>query len=116
MRTLRGVKKVLIAAVVLVVVVGGLLFVRAVRIHDKYGEWALTGTATPLRVSALGRDYKRGELDPRDTLPDDVEVYDEIENGGTVFVPTGLGDIAPVVIFVQDDNGDVWTYALVGGP
>ena len=66
--------------------------------------------------SALGRDYKRGDLQPTSTLPDDVKVYGEIENGGTIFVPTGLGDRDPVVVYVQDDDGHVWTYALVGGP
>ena len=109
-------KKVLITVAAVLAVVAGLLFVQALRVQDKYGEWGLTASAPPLQVSTLGRDYRRGDLSPSDAAPPGLQANGETDDGATILVPTGMGDRVPVVIYVQDDDGDVWTYALVGGP
>jgi hypothetical protein len=106
---------VLLAAVVAAVAVT-VLGVRMVQLHDAYGEWRLTATETPARLSALGRDYDRGDLRPGRAVPSGYEAAGEAEDGGTLLVPSDLHGRVPVVIYVRDDEGRVWTYALVGGP
>ncbi len=106
----------LITAAALVLVVTSLLLVQAVRIHEKYGEWGIRASATPLRMSVLGRDYDRGDLRPGNALPDDVKPAGKTEGGGTILVPADLGDRDPVIVYVKDEQGRVWTYGLVGGP
>lgn len=92
------------------------LGVRVVRMHDIYGEWRLTATATPARIAALGREYDRSHLAPRSAPPSGLEPRGETEDGGTVLVPKRLKGRIPIVIYVQDDEGRAWSYGLVGGP
>src|SRR5262245_40457712 len=99
---LRDVKRVLVATAVVLVAVVGLMFAQAARVHERYGEWDLTATATPLRISTLGRDYDRSDRSPSKVLPADFEPAGD--GGGTILVPPGLGDRDPVVIYVQDDG------------
>lgn len=89
---------------------------RVVHMHDTYGEWRLTATQTPLRITALGRDYERSDLAPKSEAPSGLEPRGQTEGGGTLLVPKPLNGRDPVVIYVQDDEGQAWSYGLVGGP
>lgn len=89
---------------------------RLVHMHEVYGELRLTATDTPNRIAALGRDYNRGELEPTGSVPPGFVERGQTEGGGTVLVPNGLEGRVPVVIYVQDDDGGVWSYELAGGP
>ena len=115
-RSLSLVKRLALLAVVVGAVAVMALAVRVVRIHDTYGEWRLTATETPNRLTALGRDYDRSERAPGTEVPSGLEPAGETEGGGTVLVPIGLHGRDPVLIYVRDDEGRVWTYSLVGGP
>lgn len=83
--------------------------------HDTYGEWRLTTIETPVRISALGRDYERSDLAPGE-VPSDLEPRGETASGGTILVPKALHGRDPVVIYVQDAHGQAWSYGLMGGP
>ncbi len=111
-----AVKRVLVAVTAVVVVAARLLLMQSVRTHERYGEWGIAAPATPLRITVLGRDYDRGDLAPSATAPDDVDRLGETDGGGTILVPAGSGGGQPVIVYVQDEEGRVWTYGLVGGP
>jgi hypothetical protein len=103
-------------AVGLVLVIVLLLFFQAFRLRERYGEWGLMVPETPLRISTLGREYDRSTLPVTTSLPSDLRPNGETDGGGDIFVPTGLGHRVPVIVYVQDHDGGVWTYGLVGGP
>ncbi len=89
---------------------------RLVHVHDTYGEWRLTSTETPNRITALGRDYNRSESEPATSAPAGFVERGETNSGGTILAPKRSKVAIPVVIYVRDDDGQVWSYALVGGP
>lgn len=103
--------------VAVAVLAAGLLSAQAVHVREKYGQWGLTAPQTPARIPARGRDYDRSTLSVRRSLPDGLEPEGTTDGGGRIFVPAGLRrHEVPLVIYVQDDDGAVWTYGLVGGP
>ena len=89
---------------------------RVVHMHDAYGEWRLTATQTPLRITAFGREYERSDLAPGTEAPSGLEPRGQTEGGGTLLVPKALNGRDQVVIYVQDDEEQAWSYGLVGGP
>ena len=115
-RILSPVKKWAAIAAIIGVVAVTAVGIQLVRMHDTYGEWRLTATETPTRITALDRDYDRSNLKPKSAPPSGLERRGETEGGGTILVPEGLKGRTPVVIYVQDDEGRVWSYGLVGGP
>jgi hypothetical protein len=92
-------------------------------VHRETGELRLTPSEAPARLSELGRHYVRSSSQPRNLLPKDTQEIGESPGGGELFGPRHLaregrsGDpIVPTVIWVRDEDGRVWSYALVGGP
>lgn len=108
-----------IAACLMVVVLG----VRIVQVHDRYGQWRVAPTVTPLRIAALGRDFDRSATEARceprwctSTQPKDFEIRGSTDEGYGLLVPRALHGRTPVVIYIEDDESRFWSYALVGGP
>jgi hypothetical protein len=111
------------AGLVVVVVAVAVFAVHVVRVHEATGEFRLTPSESPPRLSELGRHYVRSSSTPADALPEDVQEIGETPGGGELFGPRHVtlegnpeGPINPPVIWVRDAAGDVWTDALVGGP
>jgi hypothetical protein len=108
-----------LAVLVLVVVV---LAVQVIRVHEATGEFRLTPSAAPPELTEYHRHYRRSSP-PADSLPKDVQDIGETSGGGELFGPRHLavegtpeGPVVPTVLWVRDDDGEVWTYGLVGGP
>ncbi|KRE92771.1 hypothetical protein ASG76_14965 [Nocardioides sp. Soil774] len=99
----------------LVVVAAACLGARVMWVHDTFGEWGVSPASPPLRISTLGRDYERSELSPLTEAPPGFRQVDTTDRG-TVFSPIEAPKPSPVVVYLQDDEGRVWSYALVGGP
>ena len=101
------------------VVVGAavsLIGARVVQVHDDSGVWGLFGVSeTPERIEVLGREYDRGDRPDVSRTPPGLVRHGETQGGGTILVPVDVGG-TPVVIYVRDEDGQVWTYGLVGGP
>lgn len=101
-----------VLAVALVLLVVG-LGVRLVQAHREEGTWSLTTPGIAHRIHVFDRDYDRSG---RSRAPADGFVERTTVPGGTVLVPSDLGRRLPLVIEVRDDEGQLWTYGLVGGP
>ena len=108
-------KRSVATAVMVVVVAIACVGLRVVWVHGRYGEWQVSPASPPLRISTLGRDYDRStSLPDIERLPGlSPVVSTEL---GTVLSPSGTTEPPPVVIYLEDDEGHVWSYALVGGP
>ncbi len=105
----------------MVPVLGSLLVIAAfavgvqlLRMHDESGEWRLTHSATPNRIEVAGRDYDRSNLPPT-ALPRGASARGRTDGGGTIYLPNVEGRTS-LMAYVRDDDGTVWSYALVGGP
>ena len=103
-----------VAFILAVVVLLGLL-VQGVRVHRLYGEWGLLAPEAPARIDALQRQYDRGDEAAATDVPDSYGPRGETEGGGLILAPTSRRP-QPVVVFVQESDGRLWAYGLVGGP
>ena len=108
-------KRLTASAVIAVVVATGCVGVRVVWVHDTYGEWRVISVSPPLRISTLGRDYDRSDFNPVTKPLSGLRSVDRMENG-FVLSSGSATKPSPVVIYLEDDEGRVWCYALVGGP
>ena len=77
----------------------------------------------PAPAARAARHYVRSSSTRAAALPKGVQEIGETPGGGELFGPRHVtlegdpeGPINPTVIWVRDDDGRVWTYALVGGP
>lgn len=105
-----------LAVVPALVVGGGAVGARLEHVHDVTGQWRLiVSSATPARISALGRSYDRSGRSARTSVPSGLASAGETPAGGTILVPVGETG-TPLVIYVRDREGLIWTYGLVGGP
>jgi hypothetical protein len=103
------------SAAVVVLVATACLGFRILWVHDAYGEWRINPASPPLRISTLGRDYDRSSLQPvNDALPG-LRSVDRTQHG-TVLSSNSATKSSPTLIYLEDDEGLVWSYALVGGP
>lgn len=66
--------------------------VRVTWVHDTFGEWRVSPASPP-------------GLRPIDTT-----------GHGTVLSSSDTTNPSPVVLHLEDNEGRVWSYALVGGP
>jgi hypothetical protein len=109
------VKRLVALALAVALVVAGALLVQSVRIQRQYGDWGLTAPAAPARIHVLGRDYDRADLPPVGIAPGGLRVVGETDGGGSVLAARSFNP-PPLIVYVDDGNGRLWTYALVGGP
>lgn len=110
-------RKLKILAVGLVIIATMALGFQIVRIHEEFGEWRLTPSQTPPRLSLFGRSYDRSDLKPASAAPPGFVRVRETAQGAALLVEgETLLVTAPVVVYSRDDQGRVWSYALAGGP
>jgi hypothetical protein len=98
----------------LVVIAALAVGVQLLRMYEESGEWRLTHSATPNRIEVAGRDYDRSNLPPT-TLPGGASTKGRTDGGGTIYLPRVEGRTS-LLAYVRDEDGIVWSYALVGGP
>lgn len=103
------------SAAIIAVVAAACLGVRVMWVHDTFGEWRVSPASPPLRISTLGRDYDRSKFRPVTKAPPGLRSVDTTGHG-TVLSSSDGTKPSPVVIYLEDDEGRVWSYALVGGP
>jgi len=108
-------KRLTASAAIVVLVATAFLGFRIVWVHDAYGEWRVSPASPPLRISTLGRDYDRGEFKPVTKALPGLRSVDSTEHG-TVLASDSATTSSPTVIYLEDPEGLVWSYALVGGP
>jgi hypothetical protein len=99
----------------MVVVATACLGARVTWVHDTFGEWGVSPASPPLRISTLGRDYERSEISPVTEAQPGLRQVDTTDRD-TVFSPSEATKPSPVVVYLQDDEGRMLSYALVGGP
>ena len=111
------------AGLVVVLIAVAVLAVQVVRVQGATGEFRLTPSESPPELHEVGRRYMRSSSTPTAALPQGVQEIGETPGGGELFGPRHVslegdpeGPVNPTVIWVRDDDGRVWTYALVGGP
>ena len=104
----------------LVAVVVVLVAVQVARVHHSTGELRLMPSSAPPKLQEFGRHYRRTGTT---TAPRDARQVGATSGGGDVLVPHKIALngpptdlVVPPVIWVRDDHGQVWSYALVGGP
>jgi hypothetical protein len=103
-RTVLVVLGVLLLAAVLA---GG----RVAYVRSAYGEWRLSPSSSPPRLSFEGRDYRRGS--PMTGVPGGEVVVGHV-GGGDLYGP-GRRPFAPTVLALRTSGG-VTSYSLAGGP
>lgn len=108
-------KRLVVSAAIVVIVATACLSVRVMWVHETFGEWRLSPASPPLRISTLGRDYDRSTFEPVAKAPPELRAVDAIGHG-TVLSSSDATSPTPVVIYLEDDEGRVWSYALTGGP
>lgn len=103
-------KRLLAAAVAVLVVASLALAMRLQHVHDETWEWRLQPTATPPLVHYDGRDYRRSGAPPDLT---DLRHRGTTPGGGTIYAPTGVRTAVTIVVV---DGRHAVSYGLMGGP
>lgn len=111
----RDMRRLMALGLVTGVVVAGAVGVRLEHVHEETGQWGLLAwAAAPARISTLDRSYDRSRQAPETSAAGYVR-EGETKGGGTILVPAEPVGI-PLVVYVRDRQGRLWTYGLVGGP
>ena len=118
--TTRRILSLLLGVAAVVVV---LLAVQVARVHHETGELRLTPSAAPPELHEAGRLYRRSASTPTSSLPRGTQEVGTTAGGGVLFGPQRFSlegpatePVVPTVIWVRDDDGNIWSYGLVGGP
>jgi hypothetical protein len=84
---------------------------RVAYVRSAYGEWRLSPSSSPPRLSFEGRDYRRGT--PTTGVPAGEVVVGHVA-GGDLYGPARR-TYAPTVLELRTSGG-VTAYSLAGGP